>query len=253
MTVYDDAHQRSPPEDHIQTLARADPQPATPPQPDFGLDSLFGLLASFVAAPLYLYASLRGKFQVWDGILDGLPDRAFAGPALDVGCGRGMVLLKTAQRKKKLLASAGGGAPAEIAPAYGIDIFSTADQTGNSPLATYRNAAALSVVPHTVLHTASFTARLPFADAAFTLVTSNLALHNAPRDGRLAAVKEMARVCAPGGTVVVIDLYGYFKDHRATLEGLGWEGVEVEQVGFRMLYGVLPCQMLTATAPKRDA
>ncbi|KND93938.1 hypothetical protein TOPH_01568 [Tolypocladium ophioglossoides CBS 100239] len=215
MAVYDEAHQQSSPEDHIQTLAHANPPPAIPSQPDFGLDSLFGLLASFVAAPLYLYASLRGKFQVWDEILDGLPDSAFAGPALDVGCGRGMVLLKTAQRKKKLLASSEG--EAGIAPAYGIDIFSTADQTGNSPLATYKNAAALSVVPHTVLHTASFTARLPFADAAFALVTSNLALHNAPREGRLAAVKEMARVCAPGGSIVIVDLYGYFKDHRATL------------------------------------
>ncbi|PNY26489.1 Uncharacterized protein TCAP_03599 [Tolypocladium capitatum] len=252
MSVYDEAHRHCPPEDHIQTLARADPQLDIPSRPDFGLDSLFGLLASFVAAPLYLYASLRGKFQVWDEILDGLPDGAFAGPALDVGCGRGMVLLKMAQRKKKLLLASGDGT-GDVPPAYGIDIFSTADQTGNAPLATYRNAAALSVVPHTVLHTASFTARFPFADAAFALVTSNLALHNAPRKGRLAAVKEMARVCAPGGSVVIVDLYGYFKDHRATLEGLGWEGVEVARVGFRMLYGVLPCQMLTAKAPTRRA
>ncbi|POR36767.1 Uncharacterized protein TPAR_03020 [Tolypocladium paradoxum] len=170
MSVYDDAHRHSPPEDHIQTLARSNPQPAIPSQPDFGLDSLCGLLASSVAAPLYLYASLRGKLRVWRDILDGLPDSAFAGPALDIGCGRGVVLL-VAQRKQLLAASST------------IDIFSTADQTGNSPLATYKNAAALSVVPHAVLHTASFTARLPFADAAFVLVTSSLALHNA-RDAR---------------------------------------------------------------------
>ncbi|OAQ77291.1 methyltransferase [Purpureocillium lilacinum] len=257
-----------PPEDHIATLAASSsPQPPIPQQPSYGLDSLVGLVSSLVLSPLYLYATLRGKSRVWDDLLDALPDDVFrAGPGLDVGCGRGLVLLKAAQRKKKLAAAAaattttttnsnssgagGEAGQAVVPPAYGIDIFSTADQTGNAPLATYLNAASLSCVPHTVLHTASFAERFPFADGAFSLVTSNLALHNASREGRLVAVREIARVCRPGGTVLIVDLFGFFKDHRTVLEEeLEWTDVDVSMVGVKMLYGALPCQVLRATKP----
>ena len=46
-------------------------------------------------------------------------------------------------------------------------------------------------------------APLPFPDGAFTMVTSRFAFHHflSPR----AVLAEMARVCAPGGTVVLID------------------------------------------------
>lgn len=245
MTIYNTQYQQSPPENHIATISSSPSKPPTPSDPDFGLDSLFGLFASLVAAPLYLYATLKGKFKVWDEILDNIPESLLRKPTLDVGCGRGMVLLKTAQRKKKLLSTS-----SETPPAYGIDIFSTADQTGNSPVATYKNAAAMDVVDMAVLHTASFTETFPFADGVFGLVTANLSIHNAQREGRIFAVKEMARVCAPGGRVVIVDLYGYFKDHRVALEECGWTGVDVSLVSFKMMYGVLPCQILTATKPE---
>jgi SAM-dependent methyltransferase len=44
---------------------------------------------------------------------------------------------------------------------------------------------------------------LPFADASFTLVVSRFAFHHLLEPG--AVLKEMRRVCAPGGTVMVID------------------------------------------------
>ncbi|KAJ6779766.1 hypothetical protein PWT90_10153 [Aphanocladium album] len=196
---------------------------------------------SFVAAPLYLYATLKGKSAVWEDILASLPSSTFSSPVLDVGCGRGLVLLKLAQRKKTVLSAS---------PAYGIDIFSTADQTGNSPEATYRNAAALGVVENTVLHTASFTEGFPFADGAFSLVTSNLAIHNAKREGRRFAVQEMARVCKPGGKIILVDLFGYFGDHKAVLREQGWTDVDVSLVGWKMMFGTLPCQVLVATKPE---
>lgn len=235
------------PTDHILTLSSSANPPPTPSAPDYGIDSLLGLCLSFVAAPLYLYATLRGKASVWDDTLAALPDSCFTGPVLDVGCGRGLVLLKLAQRKQSLSSSSSSGVP----PAYGIDIFSTADQTGNSPEATYRNAAALGVVGETVLHTASFTETLPFRDGAFSLVTSNLAIHNAKKEGRRFAVREMARVCAPGGKILLVDLYGYFGEHKAVLAELGWTEVEVSLVGWKMMFGTLPCQMLVATKPQQ--
>ncbi|KAF4451260.1 methyltransferase [Fusarium austroafricanum] len=238
--LYDDAHKQSPPPDLIKDIHESNDKPSELAQPDFGLDSLAGLLASFAAAPLYLYSSLKGKFKVWDEILDGLPDSAFHGPTLDVGCGRGMVLLKTAQRKKRLSITS---------PAIGIDIFSTADQTGNSPAATYQNATCLDVVQQTVLHRASFTERLPFADGVFSLVTSSLAVHNVSKEGRAQAIADMARVCSPDGHIIIIDLYGHHAEYQKHLVGLGWNSVKVAMAGMRMMYGVWPCQVLTATRP----
>ena len=44
---------------------------------------------------------------------------------------------------------------------------------------------------------------LPYADASFTLVVSRFAFHHLLEPG--AVLEEMRRVCAPGGTVMVID------------------------------------------------
>ncbi|KAL3957445.1 hypothetical protein ACCO45_008023 [Purpureocillium lilacinum] len=193
-----------------EECALVDDNAPIPQQPSYGLDSLVGLVSSLVLSPLYLYATLRGKSRVWDDLLDALPDDVFRA---------GPALDHRRPNRQR-------------------------------PLATYLNAASLSCVPHTVLHTASFAERFPFADGAFSLVTSNLALHNASREGRLVAVREIARVCRPGGTVLIVDLFGFFKDHRAVLEEeLKWTDVDVSMVGVKMLYGALPCQVLRATKP----
>jgi len=63
-----------------------------PSKPSYGLDSPLGLVLSTVLAPLYLYSSLKGKFDVWDN----LPSEIMTAPTLDIGCGRGLVLLKIA-------------------------------------------------------------------------------------------------------------------------------------------------------------
>lgn len=44
---------------------------------------------------------------------------------------------------------------------------------------------------------------LPFADGSFSVVTTRLCLHHTPDPAAVTA--EMARVCAPGGRVVIID------------------------------------------------
>jgi len=47
--------------------------------------------------------------------------------------------------------------------------------------------------------------RLPFEDAAFSIVTCRYAFHHFPDPGTVAA--EMVRVCAPGGRVALIDVF----------------------------------------------
>src|SRR3569833_61774 len=248
------------PEDLIRTISAAPTKPDTPPKPSYGLDSPGGLLASNITFPLYLYASLHGKFQVWDDILSKVPDHVFVHPSLDVGCGRGMVLLKVAQRKSALNGNTTAAAdvktdtapPAAKAhrrcdPAFGIDIFSSQDQPGNAPLATYANAAALGVTAEVVLHRASFTETFPFADDVFGLVTASLSLHNVGEAERAAAVREMARVCRPEGRVVIVDLFGT-ATYADVLKQEGFE-VQVRGAGMILMYGIFPCRVVVAVKP----
>ena len=79
----------------------------------------------------YLHNTLRGKFVVWAGLLDELHLRGDE-RILDLGCGRGAVLLMAAQRLT-------------TGRAVGVDLWSNFDQSGNSLEATRRNATAEGV------------------------------------------------------------------------------------------------------------
>lgn len=50
--------------------------------------------------------------------------------------------------------------------------------------------------------------RLPFDDDTFALTTVSLALHDMPREVRLAVLAEMRRVTRPDGRILVVD-YGF--------------------------------------------
>jgi SAM-dependent methyltransferase len=229
-----------PPHDHVATIRASGAQPDPPKKPSYGLDSPMGLVLSNIASPLYLYASLKGKGDFWDNVIENLSPEQTAGPVLDVGCGRGLVLLKLAQRKKALSATA---------PAYGIDIFNSADQTGNSPTATYANAACLGLLDHVVLHTANFIRDLPFKDGAFGVITASLSLHNVSATERQSAIDEMIRICAPGGCMIVLDLMGYVSGCRDSLARHGWTDVSLEFGGAKVMFGIWPCQLLKARKP----
>jgi SAM-dependent methyltransferase len=154
-----------------------------------------------------------------------------------------MVLLKIAQIKKQLDSS-----ESTVPPAYGIDLFVKGDQSGNSPVATYKNAAALGVCEQTVLHTGSF-AELPFSDGAFSLVTGSLSIHNADKATRKKAIGEAARVLKSGGYLVVVDMAGYVSEYLNTVKEMGWTDVSSEFGGMRIMYGAWPCQILRARKP----
>jgi len=111
--------------------------------------SSVGIAAS---TALYIYATKTGKFQVWQRILDELVLQGHE-TVLDMGCGRGAVLLATAKRLPN-------------GKAVGVDIWQ-ADQTDNSLTATLANAEIEGVKDRIELHTADMTA-LPFSDKRFT-------------------------------------------------------------------------------------
>lgn len=190
------------------------------------------------SAGTYLYTTRRGKFVVWAGILDGLGLRGDE-RVLDMGCGRGMVLVQVAQRLR-------------TGKAVGLDLWRTQDQSGNCEDVTRENARAAGVSDRVELATGDMTA-MPFADGEFDVVVSSLAVHNIPdAEGRRKAIMEAARVVRPGGRLVVAD-FRHAPAYAEALADLGWTGATVRDLGWRFWYGApwAGTQLLTATRPER--
>lgn len=236
-TVYDTS---SVPANHVLELHSHPARPEPIGHPTFGIVDTASLLLSGPLAPLYLYSTLRGKSSVWQKHLDRLPDAPFYQPVLDVGCGRGLVLLMLSERKRCL---------DTYEKAYGIDIFG-GDQTRITLDAIYANVASAALIDQTVVNEASFTEQLPFKDDAFGVVTSSLTLHKVDRESRTGAVQEMMRVCAPEGYVVIIDLSPYVGGYAKTVKEAGWTEVETSWAGIKATFGTVPSSILRARKPK---
>ncbi len=198
-----------------------------------------GLVVLFILAVLgfYLHTTLRGKFVVWAELLDALPLRGDE-RILDMGCGRGAVLLMAAQHLT-------------TGRAVGVDLWRSADQSGNSPEATRRNAVAEGVADRVDVHTGDMTA-LPFADNEFGVVVSSLAIHNIRGSaGREKAVAEAVRVLRPGGRLLIADIRGT-RQHENRLATIGMNDVARRRLGWRFWWGGpwAATRLVTATKPE---
>jgi SAM-dependent methyltransferase len=183
-----------------------------------------------------LYTTLRGKFVVWAELLDKLNLRGDE-RILDLGCGRGAVLLLAAQHLT-------------TGQAVGVDLWRGVDQSGNSAEATRRNAIAEGVADRVELHTGDMTA-LPFEDNSFDVVVSSLAIHNIRgRAGREKAVDEAVRVLRPGGRLMIADIRAT-RQHQAQLAKIGMNDVARSRLGWRFWWGGpwAATRLVTATKP----
>lgn len=196
-----------------------------------------GLVAVVMALSVasYLWTTRIGKFQVWSEILADLGLRGDE-HVLDMGCGRGAVLLMAAQLLPR-------------GRAVGIDLW-RADQTGNGPEVTRCNAEREGVAGRVEVRTGDVT-RLPFDDNGFDVVLSSLVLHNiASAEDRRTAVDEAVRTLRPGGRVAIADLLAT-DEYRDRLRELGLAEVRTRNLGWRMwwLGPLMPTRLVTATKP----
>jgi len=192
-----------------------------PPDRPLLLNLVAGV-ALALSALSYVWTTRRGKFTVWAELLDSL---ALKGDErlLDVGCGRGAVLMLAAERLPR-------------GRAVGVDLWSKTDQSGNSERATLRNAELEGVRDRVELHTGDMR-RLPFPDESFDVVTSSLAIHNIGRaQGRRQALSEMLRVLKKGGTLMIADIRHAAAYQRYISAQLGAK-VDRRRLGWRFWYG----------------
>jgi SAM-dependent methyltransferase len=188
--------------------------------------SLHGLWLTFTVFLLsfacYLHTTLRGKFLVWNEVL---ATASLHGDerVLDLGCGRGAVLLLAADRVPQ-------------GRAAGIDIWSSADQSGNAMALAESNATAEGVASRVDLQTADMR-ELPFAANSFDLIVSNVAIHNI-KDiaGRERALDEAWRVLRPGGRMLLADI-SHVGAYRRRLQALGAADLAQRGLGWRMWWG----------------
>jgi SAM-dependent methyltransferase len=181
-----------------------------------------GGAAAAGSAASYLYSTGAGKRAIWAQVLDELGLRGDE-HVLDVGCGRGAVLMLAARRL-----------PA--GRAVGADVWRRRDQSGNSRAAAERNAVAEGV--HGRVELADADARdLPFGSASFDVVVSSLAISNIREaGGRAQALREAVRVLRPGGRLRIVD-EGAGR-YAAVLRDVGCTDVAVRQLDWRTWYGI---------------
>lgn len=139
-----------------------------------------------------IFSSKVGKYILRDRIINNL---LLTGneKVLDVGCGRGLMLNGAAQRLKS-------------GKAYGIDIWSSKDQSRNSKEELLKNAVIEGTENKLEIVNCDMR-NMPFQDNYFDVVISSLAIHNIEnKDERKKALNEIARITKVNGKIAILDL-----------------------------------------------
>jgi len=151
----------------------------------------FALAAVFlVFAALLVLSSNVLKVREAERLLDSIPWRGDE-TVLDVGCGRGLMLVTAAKHLT-------------TGRAIGVDIWKRWLQSSNRPDAALENARRAGVAEKVDVRSAD-ARQLPFDSETFDVLLSSLVLHHISRPERRVALTEMVRVVKPGGRIALIE------------------------------------------------
>lgn len=156
------------------------------------INCAFGGCWFFGTALMMIWGSLSGKFGLRDRVLNTIPWRGDE-RVLDVGCGRGLMVI-------------GAGKRLTSGTAIGIDLWNTEDQSGSSAENARINARLEGVQDRVVIRDGD-AREIPYPDGYFDVVVSSFCIHNIyDEEGRQQAIREIVRVLRPGGHVALMDI-----------------------------------------------
>jgi ubiquinone/menaquinone biosynthesis C-methylase UbiE len=161
---------------------------------------------------MMIWSSRFGKMHARDRLLDSLQLRGDE-TVLDLGCGRGLLLIGAAKRVPR-------------GRAIGIDLWSQEDLGDNHKDATLTNALAEDVADRVEVHDGDMR-KLPFGDGTIDVVVANLSIHNIyNREGRCQAINEAVRVLKQGGRIALMD-FEHVKQYGEDLQAAGMQDLYV--------------------------
>jgi len=176
-----------------------------------GFTIFFPGLIFFLEGWLMIFSSKVGKLRARDRLLD---DLHLSGneTVLDVGCGRGLLLIGAAKR----LANG---------KAVGLDLWSQHDLADNRSTATMENARIEGVEQRVEVHNGDMR-KMPFGDGVFDAIVASNSIHNIyNREGRRQAIGEIVRVLKSGGQVASLDIR-HTAEYAEELRAAGMADVE---------------------------
>ena len=177
--------------------------------------SFFGQFAYMI------WSSKVGKLKQRDLMLDGAGLRGDE-RVLDVGCGRGLLLIGAAKRLPR-------------GKAVGLDLWQAEDLSANSAAATAANARSEGVEARVEVVSGDMR-KMPFADATFDVIVSSMTIHNVyTEDERRQALSEIWRVLKPGGRFFIQD-FRHTDVYARVLAELGARDVDRSRGAFNV-YG----------------
>ncbi len=176
-----------------------------------------GFLILVVAISLY-YSSRLGKPREVDRVLHLIPWGG-SETVVDVGCGRGLMMITAAKRL-------GDGI------AVGVDLWKPRDLTGNRPSAVRANAEVEGVADK-VAAVKSDARFLPFGDDSVDVSMSSLTIHLIGRwSERQKALDELVRITKPGGRIAIVDS-GNGGDYSRFLHSRGMTDIKLSRLRIR--------------------
>ena len=189
------------------------------PGPAARLFAVFGAIGvGFLAVGFYMtWSSRTGKLRLRDQLVESLGLQG-GEKVLDVGCGRGLMVIAAAKRLK-------------TGKATGVDSWDATVLSGNSSDAAKANAKLEGLADKVRFETGDLR-KLVYPEKSYDVAMSALAIHNlGNREDRDKAVNEMWRVLKPGGKLLIIDVF-HVNDYASVLREAGAQGVTVSSHGF---------------------